>query len=78
MHSLGMSTFNGSTEGLVKERGEDSIRMSMHWLKVTSSVWPMHLFITAEPNTTGKRRRLYIDGMAFNNVITIKVVQKER
>lgn len=33
LHSLGMSTFNGSTEGLVKEKGEDSIRMSMHWLK---------------------------------------------
>ena len=80
MHTYSIANFNGRNDGMQDNSDEDSIRVSYQWLKASSSFRERgkEIIVTAEPNTTGKRRRLYIHGMVMNDVITIKVVQKEQ
>lgn len=80
MHTYYIANFNGRNDGAQDNSDEDSIRVSYQWLKASSSFRERgkEIVVTAEPNTTGKRRRLYIHGMVMNDVITIKVVQTER
>ena len=79
MHTYGIADFNGRNDEAQDNSDEDSIRVSYQWLKAASAFRERgkEIIVTAEPNTTGKRRRLYIHGMVMNDVITIKVVQRE-
>lgn len=53
----------------------DTIVVTNDWLSVRWKLFDSKLIVTAQPNATGKKRKLYIRGMVDNFFADIKVVQ---
>ena len=47
------------------------------WLTATAQKNGNEIVLTAEPNNTGKERKLYVYGMIRNTVMDITVIQKK-
>lgn len=68
---------NGESASIDVTKGEnDSVVTTYQWLTVTHkpSSGP-YLKLTAQPNHTGKKRKLYVSGMVDDSFAEIKVVQ---
>ena len=66
----------GVGEGINPEGGgNDTLTVSYQWLTIKHRYGSTQLKVIAEPNHTGKRRRLYIHGMVDDHPADIKVVQ---
>ena len=78
-YNVEINDYNGngkSTSIDAIEDENDSVVVTYQWLMVTykPSAGP-HLKITAQPNHTGKERKLYVSGMVDDSFAEIKVVQ---
>ncbi len=68
----------GNHEGDEKEAVEVDgvLTVTYDWLTATVVKGDDEIRLVAEPNTTGKSRKLYLYGMVFNNVMDVTVIQK--
>lgn len=54
---------------------EDSIGIEHKWLKVERIGWVPEIILNVEPNSTGKKREMWIYGYDGPRYATIKVIQ---
>ena len=76
MSNININDYNGNGESEIIIDENDTIIAKYYWLtaKFKRLVGP-EIKIIAEPNTTGKKRTLYVSGSIFNDGPTIKVTQ---
>ena len=75
---ISISDYNGNGDTKFSEGENDTIITTCSWLKVKFRM--LHgneIKIIAEPNTTGKKRTLYVYGSVDNYDATIKVTQSK-
>ena len=73
---LGIRDYNGNgTSGGHNDETQDTFIVTYQWLTVKATPFKDEMTIVAEPNTTGKNRRLYIDGGTDTRNVEIKVTQ---
>ena len=53
----------------------DSLTISYDWLTIKAKNYDRKLLLIAQPNKSGKRRKLYVMGSSGNDLIEIKVEQ---
>lgn len=53
----------------------DSFTVSYDWLTIKTKNYDKKVVLIAEPNKSGKRRKLYVMGSSCNDLIEIKVEQ---
>lgn len=77
LHTLEIADYNGIIANAPGDSITDSLIVAHEWLTAKTKVFDQNygLTIIAEPNTTGKRRTLYISGMVDNSFAEIKVTQ---
>lgn len=77
IYELSIANYNGEEEYDDDELDGDESVMSVkfRWLSATAKRNTKTIVITAEPNTTGKRRVLYVYGDVNNRSASIKVIQ---
>ncbi len=77
IYTLSIGNYNGNEQSA--EEQEDGVEtvMAVHydWLTAYAKKFSKEITLTAEPNTTGKRRVLYVYGMVDNQSADIKVIQ---
>lgn len=74
--SISITDYNGNGETKLSKGENDTIIATCYWLTVKyKGPFNNEMKIIAEPNTTGKKRTLYIDCMVYNNGAVIKVTQ---
>ena len=73
---LEIANYNGDAIGDKGHIKDDSIKVTNDWLTVKCKRGSdRQLIMTAAPNHTGKRRRLYVYGVVDDRFAEIKVVQ---
>lgn len=72
--NLEITDYNGDGVASTGHPG-DSMIVTYKWLTVKASMYDHELTIIAEPNTTGKGRRLYIGAWSCDDLAEIKVCQ---
>ena len=77
-HHVTINDYNGNGKAEVTRDENDTIIAKCYWLTVKFKrlVGP-EIKIMAEPNTTGKKRTLYIYGLVCGDDVTIKVTQSK-
>ena len=55
----------------------DVMTVTYDWLTATTKKGDNEITLIAQPNTTGKKRKLYVYGMIHNNVMDITVIQNK-
>ena len=75
IHTLSIGTYEGKESAAVEILGV--MTASYDWLTATAVKGDTEIVLTAEPNDTGKERKLYVYGMIRNRVIDITVIQKK-
>ena len=75
-YDITIDDYNGYGETKLSKGENDTIIATYYWLtaKFKRLVGP-EIKIIAEPNTTGKKRTLYVYGPIYNDYVTIKVTQ---
>ena len=78
MSNVDINDYNGNGKAEVTRDENDTIIAKCYWLTVKFKrlVGP-EIKIMAEPNTTGKKRTLYIYGLVCGDDVTIKVTQSK-
>ena len=76
MSNININDYNGNGKAEITRDENDTIIAKYYWLTVKFKrlVGP-EIKIIAEPNTTGKKRTLYVYGPIYNDYVTIKVTQ---
>ena len=75
---ISISDYNGNGETKLSKGENDTIIATCYWLTVKyKGPFNNEMKIIAEPNTTGKKRTLYIYCMVDNNGADIKVTQSK-
>ncbi|MDD7303143.1 MAG: hypothetical protein SPF56_08265 [Bacteroidaceae bacterium] len=75
-YHVDISDYNGNDENTITEGENDTIVVTKDWLSVKYRVGRDYdVKIIASPNTTGKKRSLYVSGMVDNSFADIKVTQ---
>lgn len=79
IYELSIANYNGKDEYDDDELDENESVMTVkfRWLSAVATRHTKTIVITAEPNTTGKRRVLYIYGDVNNRAASIKVIQNK-
>ena len=76
--SISITDYNGNGETKLSKGENDTIIATCYWLTVKyKGPFNNEMKIIAEPNTTGKKRTLYIDCMVYNHGAVIKVTQSK-
>ena len=77
VYTLSIGDYAGNEESSNQTLDDALMSVTYQWL--SASVVPSSKTITlvAEPNTTGKKRTLYVYGMVQNHSAEIKVVQEK-
>ncbi len=76
--SISINDYNGNGETKLSKGENDTIIATCYWLTVKyKGPFNNEMKIIAEPNTTGKKRTLYIYCMVDNNGADIKVTQSK-
>ena len=74
--SISINDYNGNGIAELTKDENDTIITKYYWLTVKFKRLVGHeIKIIAEPNTTGKKRTLYVYGPIYNDYVTIKVTQ---
>jgi len=78
VYLLEITDYNGEGEVGVDNYVDENVAQ-YEWLTAVKSKIssPEIIHLTAEPNTTGKNRTLYVRGMVKNSFIEIKVTQSK-
>ena len=72
--SISITDYNGNGETMLSKGENDTIIATCYWLTVKyKGPFNNEMKIIAEPNTTGKKRTLYVYGSIYNDDATIKV-----
>ena len=75
LYNLEIADYNGDGAGSENSLDDDSLIVTYKWLTIKAKTRDNDLTIIAEPNTTGKSRKLYIYGGVQNQFAEIKVTQ---
>ena len=76
--SISINDYNGNGETKLSKGENDTIIATCYWLTVKyKGPFNNEMKIIAEPNTTGKKRTLYVYCMVDNSGATIKVTQSK-
>ena len=75
IHTLSIGDGRGDEKGAVEIGG--IMTVTYDWLTATAQKNGNEIVLTAEPNNTGKERKLYVYGMIRNTVMDITVIQKK-
>lgn len=75
LYNLEIADYNGDGECSQNSMDDDSLIVTYKWLTIKAKTRDNDLTIIAEPNTTGKSRKLYIYGGVQNQFAEIKVTQ---
>lgn len=76
--SISINDYNGNGKAKLSKGENDTIIATCYWLTVKyKGPFNNEMKIIAEPNTTGKKRTLYIYCMVDNNGADIKVTQSK-
>jgi hypothetical protein len=75
IYTLSIGNYNGEENPATEIAG--IMTAKFEWLTATAMKNSDEIVLTAEPNDTGKERRLYVYAMSGNKVIDITVVQKK-
>ena len=75
IYTLSIGNYSGEESAAVEIAGIMTAKFD--WLTATAVKNSDEIALTAEPNDTGKERRLYVYAMSGNKVIDITVVQKK-
>ena len=77
LYTLDISDFNGVLANAIRDTIADSLIVTYDWLTAKTRVYDFGygLTIIAEPNTTGKKRSLYVSGMVDDSFAEIKITQ---
>ena len=70
-----IADYNGDGAGSENSLDDDSLIVTYKWLTIKAKTRDNNLTIIAEPNPTGKSRKLYIYGDVTNQFAEIKVTQ---
>ena len=74
--SISINDYNGNGIAELTKDENDTIIAKYYWLTAKCKrLAGSEIKIMAEPNTTGKKRTLYVSGSIFNDGPTIKVTQ---
>ena len=78
MSNININDYNGNGKAEITRDENDTIIAKYYWLTVKFKrlVGP-EIKIIAEPNTTGKKRTLYVYGPIYSDYVTIKVTQSK-
>ena len=74
-HYLEVADYNGDGASSENSLDDDSLIVTYKWLTIKAKTRDNNLTIIAEPNPTGKSRKLYIYGDVTNQFAEIKVTQ---
>ena len=78
MSNININDYNGNGKAEITRDENDTIIAKYYWLTVKFKRLVGHeIKIIAEPNTTGKKRTLYVYGSIYNDDATIKVTQSK-
>ena len=79
IYELSIANYNGNEEYDDDELDDNELVMTVkyNWLSAVATRHTKTIVITAEPNTTGKRRVLYVYGDVNNRSASIKVIQNK-
>lgn len=75
IYHIDIVNYDGEGVSAVIGSEVDTIVVTNDWLSVRWKLFDSKLIVTAQPNATGKKRKLYIRGMVDNFFADIKVVQ---
>ena len=75
IYTLSIGNYDGEENAAVEIAGLMTAKFD--WLTATAMKNDDEIVLTAEPNNTGKARKLYVYAMSGNKVIDITVVQKK-
>ena len=77
-YDITIDDYNGYGETKLSKGENDTIIATYYWLTVKyKRSFNNDMKIIAEPNTTGKKRTLYVNCMVDNSGATIKVIQSK-
>lgn len=72
IYTLSIGDYNGNEK---HSEGDVIMVANYDWLTASAMKGSSEIRLIAEPNTTGKRRKLYVYGMVYNKMIDITVIQ---
>lgn len=75
IYTLSIGNYNGEENDAVEVAGIMTAKFD--WLTASAMKNSDEIVLTAEPNNTGKDRKLFVYAMSGNKVIDITVVQKK-
>ena len=71
-HTLSISTYHGDEK---QAEGEVIMVVNYDWLTASAVKGTNEIKLVAEPNNTGKKRKLFVNGMVRDRVMDITVIQ---
>ena len=74
IYTLSIADYDGNEK---QAEGEVIMVVNYDWLTASAVKNSTEIKLIAEPNNTGKKRKLYVYGMVRNKVIDITVVQEK-
>lgn len=75
-YHITISDYDGNGNGRLEDGENDTIMVSYEWLTVKFRKGMTEFKLAATPNTTGKKRTLYLDVAVDNLAADIKVTQR--
>lgn len=78
-YNIEIANYNGNgknTPPMILEEGNDTLMVNYLWLTIKMKWGDTKMFLTAEPNTTHKKRTLYVRGNVTDDFAEIKVDQQ--
>ena len=73
-HTLSIGTYHGDEK---TAQGEIIMVVSYDWLTASAVKGTDEILLVAEPNNTGKKRKLFVYGMVRDRVMDITVIQEK-
>lgn len=74
IYNIDITNYNGEGKN-EKYHGQDTLILTCQWLTIKRKQYDTKFVIIAEPNTTGKKRTLYIAAFVDDEFAEIKVEQ---
>ncbi len=78
-YNIEIANYNGdgkSTIPIISGNGNDTLTVNYQWLTIKMKWGETKMILTAEPNTTHKKRTLYVRGSITDDFAEIKVEQQ--
>ena len=74
IHTLSIGEYNGDEK---QAQGEIIMVVNYDWLTASAVKGTDEILLVAEPNNTGKKRKLFVYGMVRDRVMDITVIQEK-